>query len=60
VQEDVADRILDMVAGAARELALGDPRDPATHVGPVIDEDARQRLDRWLADHADKVIFRWD
>src|SRR5258707_943933 len=28
VQEDVADRILAMVEGAARELALGDPRDP--------------------------------
>jgi RHH-type proline utilization regulon transcriptional repressor/proline dehydrogenase/delta 1-pyrroline-5-carboxylate dehydrogenase len=29
-----------MVAGAARELKVGDPRDPATHVGPVIDNEA--------------------
>ena len=60
VQEDVADRMLAMIAGAAAELAVGDPRDPATHVGPVIDEDARQRLGRWLADHKGRTIFRWD
>ncbi len=41
VQEDVADRMIEMIAGAAKELALGDPRDPATHVGPVIDDDAK-------------------
>ena len=34
VQDDVADRVLAMVTGAARELKIGDPRDPATHVGP--------------------------
>jgi RHH-type proline utilization regulon transcriptional repressor/proline dehydrogenase/delta 1-pyrroline-5-carboxylate dehydrogenase len=49
IQDDVADRILDMVAGAARELNLGDPRDPATQIGPVIDADARDRLDGWIA-----------
>ncbi len=49
VQEHVADHIFDMVAGAAATLTLGDPRDPATHVGPVIDagiERAAGRLDR--------------
>ena len=60
VQEDVADRVLDMVAGAARELKLGDPRDPATHVGPVIDAEAKDKLDRWIADmeSRDAVLFR--
>ncbi len=48
IQEDVADRILDMVAGATRELKLGDPREPATHVGSVIDADAKDKLDRWI------------
>jgi RHH-type proline utilization regulon transcriptional repressor/proline dehydrogenase/delta 1-pyrroline-5-carboxylate dehydrogenase len=60
VQDDVADRVLEMIAGAANELALGDPRDPAIQVGPVIDQDAKQRLDRWLADNAGRVTFRWD
>jgi RHH-type proline utilization regulon transcriptional repressor/proline dehydrogenase/delta 1-pyrroline-5-carboxylate dehydrogenase len=49
VQEDVADRMIEMIAGAARELKLGDPRDPATHVGPVIDAEAKQRLDAHIA-----------
>jgi len=62
IQDDVADRIIEMIAGAARELVLGDPRDPAIHVGPVIDADARQRLDSWIADMATqgRVIYRWD
>ena len=50
VQEDVAERVLEMMAGAARELKLGDPRDPATHVGPVIDAEAKDKLERWIAD----------
>ncbi|OAF17667.1 bifunctional proline dehydrogenase/L-glutamate gamma-semialdehyde dehydrogenase PutA [Bradyrhizobium neotropicale] len=49
VQEDVADRMIEMIAGAARELRIGDARDVATHVGPVIDEEAKQRLDAHIA-----------
>jgi len=62
VQDEVADRMIAIIAGAARELALGDPRDPATHVGPVIDAEAMQRLDRWLADAEGqgRAVFRWD
>ncbi len=62
VQEDVADRIVEMIAGAARELKLGDPREPSTHVGPVIDAEAKERLDRWIADmdRQGRVRFRWD
>ena len=48
VQADVADRIVDMVQGAARELKLGDPRDPSTHIGPVIDAEARDKLEAWI------------
>src|SRR6478672_7391773 len=49
VQEDVADRMIEMIAGAARELRIGDPADVATHVGPVIDADAKQKLDAHIA-----------
>jgi RHH-type proline utilization regulon transcriptional repressor/proline dehydrogenase/delta 1-pyrroline-5-carboxylate dehydrogenase len=49
LQDDVADRVLDMVTGAARELQIGDPRRLETHVGPVIDTEARDNLDRWIA-----------
>jgi RHH-type transcriptional regulator, proline utilization regulon repressor / proline dehydrogenase / delta 1-pyrroline-5-carboxylate dehydrogenase len=60
VQEDVADRMIEMIAGAANELSLGDPRDPATHVGPVIDEEAKKRLEDWIARKKGRVTFRWD
>jgi len=49
VQDDVADRMIEMISGAARELAIGDPRDVATHIGPVIDTDAKQRLQTHIA-----------
>ena len=40
VQEDVAETVLEMLSGAMDELALGDPWDLATDVGPVIDAEA--------------------
>jgi RHH-type proline utilization regulon transcriptional repressor/proline dehydrogenase/delta 1-pyrroline-5-carboxylate dehydrogenase len=49
IQEDVAPRMIEMIAGAARELAIGDPRNPATHIGPVIDAEAKAKLDAYLA-----------
>jgi RHH-type proline utilization regulon transcriptional repressor/proline dehydrogenase/delta 1-pyrroline-5-carboxylate dehydrogenase len=49
VQEDVADRVVEMIAGAARELKVGDPRDPSTQVGPVIDAEAKENLEAHLA-----------
>jgi RHH-type transcriptional regulator, proline utilization regulon repressor / proline dehydrogenase / delta 1-pyrroline-5-carboxylate dehydrogenase len=60
LQDDIADKVLDMIEGAARELKLGDPRDPATHVGPVIDAEAKDKLERWIADmdSHDAVRFR--
>ncbi len=51
VQADIADKILEMLAGAMAELRVGDPGLLATDVGPVIDEEARQMLDA----HADRM-----
>ncbi len=44
LQDDVADKVMAMLRGALRELAIGDPAELATDIGPVIDEDARARL----------------
>src|ERR1700686_605861 len=49
VQDDVADRMIEMIAGAARELRIGDPRNLATQVGPVIDAEAKERLETHIA-----------
>jgi RHH-type proline utilization regulon transcriptional repressor/proline dehydrogenase/delta 1-pyrroline-5-carboxylate dehydrogenase len=45
VQEDVANRMIEMISGAARELKIGNPSEPSVHIGPVIDTEAKQRLD---------------
>ncbi len=44
VQEDVADRLIDMIKGAANELSLGNPALPEVDLGPVIDGAARTRI----------------
>jgi RHH-type proline utilization regulon transcriptional repressor/proline dehydrogenase/delta 1-pyrroline-5-carboxylate dehydrogenase len=49
LQDDVADRMIEMISGAAAELVIGDPSDIATHIGPVIDPDAKQRLETHIA-----------
>jgi RHH-type proline utilization regulon transcriptional repressor/proline dehydrogenase/delta 1-pyrroline-5-carboxylate dehydrogenase len=40
LQDDIAERTLEMLLGAMRELRLGAPARFATDVGPVIDADA--------------------
>jgi len=49
VQEDAAGRILEMLAGAMAELAVGDPAAPETDVGPVIDAEAKAALEAHIA-----------
>ena len=44
VQEDIADKVIAMLAGAMAELKVGDPGLLSTDVGPVIDEDAKAVL----------------
>ncbi len=50
VQADVADKVAAMIAGAAHELRIGDPRDVSVHMGPVIDQDAKGRLEGYISD----------
>ncbi len=45
VQDDIAERYIDMLTGAMEELKIGDPRDYATDIGPVIDRDAADKLE---------------
>ncbi|WP_248304738.1 bifunctional proline dehydrogenase/L-glutamate gamma-semialdehyde dehydrogenase PutA [Breoghania sp. L-A4] len=59
VQDEVADKMIEMIAGAARMLTLGDPRDPATDIGPVIDAEAKARLEAHIATmgKTQKVVY---
>ena len=45
LQEEVADHYYPMIRDAVKELALGDPRQLATDIGPVIDDEARKNLE---------------
>jgi RHH-type proline utilization regulon transcriptional repressor/proline dehydrogenase/delta 1-pyrroline-5-carboxylate dehydrogenase len=49
VQDDVADKMLEIVLGAMDELTIGDPFRLDTDIGPVIDEDARNTLEAHAA-----------
>ena len=44
LQEDIADRVLNMLHGALHELRAGAPDRLASDVGPVIDDEARTTL----------------
>jgi RHH-type proline utilization regulon transcriptional repressor/proline dehydrogenase/delta 1-pyrroline-5-carboxylate dehydrogenase len=57
LQEEVADRVLAMLAGAAAELRLGDPLDPVTDIGPVIDEAAREALEAYCSSLGAAPLF---
>ena len=45
VQDEIAPRVLKLLAGCMDEIAVGDPARLATDVGPVIDEDALKMLE---------------
>ncbi len=49
VHESVADGVIEMIRGALQELKLGDPALLDTDVGPVIDDEAFQNLNRHIA-----------
>jgi RHH-type proline utilization regulon transcriptional repressor/proline dehydrogenase/delta 1-pyrroline-5-carboxylate dehydrogenase len=50
LQEDIADTMLEMLAGAMDELVIGNPADLQTDVGPVISAAAADGLLRHVAD----------
>ncbi|HEY5602877.1 MAG TPA: bifunctional proline dehydrogenase/L-glutamate gamma-semialdehyde dehydrogenase PutA [Gammaproteobacteria bacterium] len=48
LQNDIAPRVIELLAGAMQELKLGDPAYLATDVGPVIDKAAQQKLQQHI------------
>lgn len=49
IHEEIADHVIDMIKGGAQELVAGDPADLATDLGPVIDTEAYQGIQKHLA-----------
>jgi RHH-type proline utilization regulon transcriptional repressor/proline dehydrogenase/delta 1-pyrroline-5-carboxylate dehydrogenase len=57
VQEEIADRVQELLAGCMDEIAVGDPARLSTDVGPVIDDEALQMLENYRAAVVKKA--RW-
>jgi RHH-type proline utilization regulon transcriptional repressor/proline dehydrogenase/delta 1-pyrroline-5-carboxylate dehydrogenase len=49
LQDDIADQVLEMIAGAMDELVIGDPADLETDLGPVITPAAAEGLAQHVA-----------
>jgi acyl-CoA reductase-like NAD-dependent aldehyde dehydrogenase len=48
VQRTAYDRYLELLIPKVEQLVVGDPGEEETDVGPVIDEDARDRILEWI------------
>lgn len=49
VQTDIAEKVMDLLAGAMQMLNIGDPGRADTDIGPLIDHAARTRLSQHVA-----------
>lgn len=58
VHEGIADHVIEMIKGAAQELVVGETADLATDVGPVIDREAFDNIQKHLErlNSASKVL----
>jgi acyl-CoA reductase-like NAD-dependent aldehyde dehydrogenase len=48
VHEDIWDAFMERFVAGARALKVGDPLDPETDLGPMVDEAAARRTERWV------------
>ena len=58
LQDDIADRVLEMLKGAMAELKLGDPARLETDVGPVIDASAQLALNSYVQSKRSHILFQ--
>ena len=56
LQRDVEERFVEMLQGAMDALIVGDPWEPETDVGPVIDAEAKEGIAAHCSAHADTLI----
>ncbi len=50
VHRDVADRFVPKLVAAVQGLRTGDPHDPEVEVGPLIDQEAASRVEKWIGE----------
>jgi glyceraldehyde-3-phosphate dehydrogenase (NADP+) len=54
VHEDVWDTVVDRLVAGAAALKVGDPLDPETEVGPLLDLASSRRTERWVREAVDE------
>jgi acyl-CoA reductase-like NAD-dependent aldehyde dehydrogenase len=52
VHRSIYDKFVELVVAEVKKLKLGDPLDPTTDVGTLIDERAAQRVEAWINEAA--------
>jgi glyceraldehyde-3-phosphate dehydrogenase (NADP+) len=50
ILDSVYEQTRDKIVTAAKSLKMGDPLDPSTELGPMIDSKAAQRSEEWIQD----------
>src|SRR6478672_10847887 len=60
VERDVYDAFVQTLIPLVHALKVGDPADEETDVGPVIDEDARERIIDWIKKTSGEVLAGGD
>ena len=50
--QDVYEQFLSLLLARVRAIKMGDPLDPTTTMGPLIDEHAAMRAEQWVAEAA--------
>ncbi len=60
LQDEIADRILDMLTGHLQEIVIGDPVNLSTDVGPVIDRASMEALEEHISTMQEKgkLLYR--
>lgn len=60
VQQDISDRVIELMIGAMKELVVGDPAFVMTDVGPVIDEAAQTTINAHIDEmkHKDRLLYQ--
>jgi len=62
LQDEIAERVLELLRGYMATLVIGDPRELRTDIGPVIDAEARAALEAHIEQFAarGRLLYRCD
>ncbi len=56
LQNDIADKVIEMLKGAMAELSIGSPLSLSTDVGPVIDQEAQHNLQKHITEISQQAV----